>query len=125
MSATDWTLVRHFVPREFDSPDLPDSGRKMQKELVDRLDLIRDKTGVPMVITSGYRTNAHNEEVGGVNESAHLTGYAADVACNTSQYRMKLIRYAIDLGINRIGVYKSFVHLDCHPYLPKNVMWLG
>ena len=39
---------------------------------------LRDKLGKPMVITSGYRSAKVNQLVGGVGNSGHLTGQAAD-----------------------------------------------
>lgn len=40
---------------------------------------LRQAWGRPMVITSGYRCPTLNKAVGGVLNSAHLSGYAADV----------------------------------------------
>ena len=42
------------------------------------LQKIRDHFGRPVVITSGYRTAAHNAAVGGSKSSQHLLGRAAD-----------------------------------------------
>jgi len=46
--------------------------------LVATLQRIRDKAG-PVVVTSGYRCPVHNEAVGGVNNSQHIYGRAADI----------------------------------------------
>ena len=43
------------------------------------LDRIRDALGVPVYITSGYRCPSHNASVGGVANSQHLDGTAADI----------------------------------------------
>ena len=43
------------------------------------LQKIRDHFGRPVVITSGYRTAAHNRSVGGASYSQHLYGRAADI----------------------------------------------
>lgn len=42
------------------------------------LEKIRALLGVPMHIDSGYRCPALNKAVGGVPDSAHIEGYAAD-----------------------------------------------
>lgn len=49
------------------------------KELMGVLDLIREAWGSGIVVNSGYRCEALNKAVGGAKESAHLTGYAADI----------------------------------------------
>lgn len=42
------------------------------------LEAARDVLGVPLTVTSGFRTAAHNAAVGGAADSDHLTGLAAD-----------------------------------------------
>ena len=39
---------------------------------------LRNYVGRPVIITSGYRSTALNKKVGGVANSQHLTGQAAD-----------------------------------------------
>lgn len=43
----------------------------------------RDIVGFPMTITSGFRCDELNEEVGGVDNSQHEKGEAADIQCFT------------------------------------------
>lgn len=42
---------------------------------------LRDKLGVPIRVTSGWRCQALNTLVGGSENSAHLSGFAADIVC--------------------------------------------
>lgn len=42
------------------------------------LQSIRDAVGVPLRVTSGYRSTSYNAKVGGSPTSAHLTGRAVD-----------------------------------------------
>lgn len=44
------------------------------------LDPIRERYGAPIIVTSGYRSPAVNEAVGGVATSQHLRGEAADIS---------------------------------------------
>jgi zinc D-Ala-D-Ala carboxypeptidase len=121
----DWSQVRYFRPEEFDSPDAPGSGKLLMEEgLILRLDSIRQKIGRPMRVVSGYRTQDRNKLVGGVDSSAHVRGYAADIAASNSKDRMLLVDYALKEGISRIGVGAAFVHLDVDPALPPFVLWL-
>ena len=49
--------------------------------LADYLDRIREKLGKPILISSGYRCPVLNKSVGGVYNSQHLKGLAADLLC--------------------------------------------
>ena len=49
------------------------------QRLADTLQEIRDYIGKPIVIVSGCRCETHNRKVGGVPESAHMKGEAADI----------------------------------------------
>lgn len=81
--------------------------------LLGELELVRDEVGVPLVITSGCRCNAHNEEVGGATNSTHKLGEAADLAAGW-RIRRKLVAAGIRLEIPGIGVARTFVHYDVH-----------
>ena len=49
-------------------------------ELIDRvLDPIREHWGLPIRVTSGYRCPELNDWVGGVEDSYHMDGCAADI----------------------------------------------
>lgn len=120
----DWAKTKYFRASEFDSPDMPGSGRtEMKRELLGPLDYIREKCGFPLVVNSGYRTAAHNLAVGGATNSAHLRGFAADIRCGNSHKKWQIVYYAMEIGINRIGVGPTIVHLDADPSLPQEVMW--
>lgn len=57
--------------------------------LVDNvLDPIRDKFCAPVIITSGYRCPKVNKLVGGVNNSQHMSGCAADFHIKGFTYLM-------------------------------------
>lgn len=45
------------------------------------LEKVRALLGSPLFIDSGYRSPAVNKAVGGVPDSAHVQGYAADFKC--------------------------------------------
>lgn len=49
--------------------------------LADYLDGIREKLGKPILVNSGYRSPMLNKAVGGVSNSQHLKGLAADIVC--------------------------------------------
>ena len=47
---------------------------------------LRDKVGAPVYINSGYRSKKLNAKVGGVTNSRHLLGKAADIHCDNLAY---------------------------------------
>lgn len=119
-----WSALKYFKQSEFDSPDEPGSGARMNLPFVFRLDTIRDMVGRPLRINSGYRTPAHNKAVGGVANSAHTKGLAADIRVTDDEMRALVVRAAIKAGFTRIGVGRGLVHLDADSSLPTPRMWL-
>ena len=76
-----------------------------------------------MKLLSAFRCEAHNEAVGGADNSAHLRGYALDVRYTTMEQGYALLASAIKHGFFRIGInYKhKFIHMDCDPTLPRGL----
>lgn len=119
-----WPGVDHFESEEFSSPDLPGSGEQMKLVFVERLDKVRKLVGRPLIINSGFRTEAHNAKVGGVDSSSHTKGWAADIRVEGSGQRLEVVHAALAAGFRRIGVARTFVHVDEDPGLPEGVLWL-
>lgn len=71
-------LAPSFNTREFRCRDGSDTVM-VDETLTVVLQCIREHFGKPVVITSGYRTAAHNAVVGGAKSSQHLLGRAADI----------------------------------------------
>ena len=62
--------------------NVPTSGIHLRLErLAETMDEVRDLLGHPVIITSGYRSDALNRAVGGVHTSDHIKGLAADFIC--------------------------------------------
>ena len=115
--------MKYFNYSEVDSPDVQGSGQMMDKNFLDLLDMARDKFDKPIHINSGFRTPQHNESVGGKESSSHLKGLAVDIACTKSRDRFELIDIFLDLGVNRIGIADTFIHIDVDPDKSPNVIW--
>ena len=92
--------------------------------LVIILQSVRDRIARRMVISSGVRCKEHNEEVGGVQNSEHITGYGVDVACSDSRMRHEIVSACMQAGVPRIGIGKRFIHIGVSPDHPKDVLWL-
>lgn len=114
-SKPNWDNYPNFVRKEFDSRDVPGSGDSMQPEFLAKLQMARNFAGIPFKVTSGYRTVSHNRKVGGVRNSPHLGGWAADIACIASATRFKLTEAFMKAGFTRIGIGQTFIHVDCDP----------
>lgn len=60
--------------------------------LADYLDGIREKLGKPILISSGFRCPVLNKAVGGVANSQHQKGLAADLVCADMESLEKVLR---------------------------------
>ena len=116
--------LKYFKLTEFDSPDEKDSGKKMDKKFLEKLDYARHNAGIPFKITSGYRTKEHNLKVGGRVGSSHQFGVACDIHCVGSRNRALMVKALLDVGITRIGIAKSFIHCDIDNLKDQDVIWL-
>lgn len=97
----------------------------LQPRLVKKMVIVRAITDLPMIVNSGFRTAAQNARVGGVENSAHLTGEAVDVSCKTSNQRMRLLIALEKAGITRVGIYSDHLHFDVSETLPLVECWLS
>ena len=88
------------------------------QELLDMCQKIRDELGVPVRVNSGCRCVKHNAKVGGVRNSQHLNGVAADLSCERGAHVMyETIRRMHEEGrlseLRFCKEYKTWVHVDC------------
>jgi zinc D-Ala-D-Ala carboxypeptidase len=115
--------MKWFNYSEFDSPDEPGSGHNMDEEFLDMLDQARARAGIPFVITSGYRTEAHSYAVGSNANSSHCKGVAADIVAATSRDRYLILTALLEVGIDRLGIGEDYIHADVDWEKPANVIW--
>ena len=75
--------MKYFRKEEFECRccgGLPAEAKANIEALVENvLDPARERLGMPIIVNSGYRCPKHNAEVGGVKNSQHMKGEAADV----------------------------------------------
>ena len=75
--------MKYFKMKEFECRDgceMPIEAKANITALVEKvLDPAREQYGKPICVNSGYRCPRHNLTVGGVKESQHMRGEAADI----------------------------------------------
>ena len=102
----------------YPSPEVEQYVRNNIITLVDQvLDPIQERWSAPVRITSGYRCKALNELVGGVENSHHLTGRAADFTIDgltPSEYKELAYWCADHLEFDQLIVYaqRRFIHVS-------------
>ena len=62
------------------------------------LDPLRERWGKPIKVNSGYRCPALNEAVGGVPNSQHMKGEAADISGANARETAELGRLIVQMG---------------------------
>lgn len=87
-----------------------------QEDMVRAVDEIRRRLGVPVQIVdaggSGVRCPVHNANVGGVANSEHLGGNAADLHSKKSPDEMYAVAEAVLGNTGGIGRYSWGIHVD-------------
>ena len=103
-----------------DSRRVPSEGSEVEANvlaLAKELDTVRRRWGSPIGVTSWYRPPMVNEEVGGAENSQHLTGRAADIytvegnplefeqILDQQLWKNRALGYGVESG-------KGFTHID-------------
>ena len=107
--------IGYFDTKEFESKDGQPSpfDTVVQKELIVRLNAIRSRFGKPIIINSGYRSPEHNKAVGGVSNSQHVLGTAADIRPEDLKDLPELQKICDEMNPHGgVGYYNTFVHVD-------------
>ena len=113
-------LTKNFNKSEFDCScgcEMPKEVLINVQKLANQLQMLRDKVGVSIKINSAYRCPKHNKAIGGVLNSQHILGKAADVVISgfKASKTFDLISELIDKGDmlqGGLGSYNTFTHYD-------------
>ena len=96
----------------------------LKPELVRKLDEARGLAGIPFVINSGFRTETHNAEVGGMGDSSHKKGLAVDLRARNTNEHFLITKALLDVGFKRISrKYPTHVHCDLDSAKPQNILF--
>lgn len=118
------TASKHGIP----NIPPPEAVENLRRLCEGNLEPLREKLGLPIIITSGYRSKALNDIlVHSARKSQHMEGRAADFyiseiagqACHEVENRRKLLIKAfrliiLDEGIDfdQLILYPSFIHVS-------------
>jgi len=104
---------------------------KISPDLITRLQAMRDEFG-PIRVNSGVRCRQHPESrtrptsshvPNDLGDIEGKVGHAVDIAAVGSRRRFRLLAAAIAAGFVRVGIGKTFVHLDNDHKKAQGVIW--
>ena len=95
----------------------------IKDHLAAKVQSVRDILGRPISINSGIRCIKHNGNIGANETSSHVGGWAADLGYIGSRERFELLA-AVTQVFDRIGIARTFIHVDVDPNKTASVIWL-
>jgi len=96
----------------------------MDLDFLAKLDEAREIADIPFKINSAFRTPEHNAKIGGKPNSSHLRGLAVDIRAADSRTRFIILNALIKVGFSRIGIAKTFIHVDLSKDKAEKVVWV-
>ena len=89
---------------------------KINTEAMDKLQSLRNRLGMPLIVRSGYRSPEHNRAVSGAKRSKHMDGAAFDIAMSNHD-PVAFEAAARAVGFLGFGFYprSGFIHVDLGP----------
>jgi len=112
--------MKYFSESEFSNFEM------MDKKLLTMLDSLREIYGNPIKITSSYRSPDHPIEAAKDSPGEHSYGAAVDIESVGGGKTFRLVKAAIEVGFERIGISrkKGFIHLGIgYPGAPTKTIW--
>lgn len=112
-------ISRNFRYSEFACPDCG-KNRGVDPHFIYLLQNLRDKIGKAIYISKGggLRCKKYNRKIGGYRNSPHCFGMAADIHAKNMSL-IQLAKEAKDIGFTRVGLYKTFIHIDTYSARPS------
>lgn len=117
------TGLKYFSQSDFDKCNPSCKLEEMDEKFMKKLDIARQIAKIPIIPTSGFRSEEWEHEQGRDGTSSHTKGLAIDLKAEDSPTRYKLINSLLSVGLNRIGIGKNFIHVDMDKNKPSNVIW--
>jgi len=115
---------KFFKEEEFKRCVPPCSLQDMQQEHINTLDRIRQRAGISISLNSAYRSTDWEKSKGRTGSGDHPQGNGTDLAAPDSATKYKILKAAIEEGVRRIGIAKTFIHIGTSKTLAQGVVWL-
>ncbi|MCK9432324.1 MAG: D-Ala-D-Ala carboxypeptidase family metallohydrolase [Candidatus Omnitrophica bacterium] len=94
---------------------------KMNPDFLNKLQEAKTMANTKFIISSGYRCEKHNAEIGSTSNN-HTTGVAADIVCSRGSQRHEIMRALIKAGFKRFGLGEQYIHVDSNDR--PNCIWI-
>lgn len=120
-SIDEMITSRTAVVRGIDNTPSAEIVAAMKYGCANVLEPVRQLLGHPMLISSGYRSSALNEAVGGSSKSQHMKGEAVDFICPQFGTPLEVCDEIIhsDIEFDQIIQEGTWVHLSWHRDAPR------
>jgi zinc D-Ala-D-Ala carboxypeptidase len=116
-------IESNFTVDELKCPCCGEIGA-IEEFLLPRLQTARIIYNEPIIVTSGYRCEKHNAEIGGATSSLHPLSSAIDASYSSGTKLGRLVNAFIAAGFNEIGIYEKHIHAGYNQYQgPLKVFW--
>lgn len=114
---------KYFKESEFNACTPSCSMQDCDQSLLILMDAVREMVRRPLRFSCAYRSREWELRKGRSGSGAHTEGLAVDFRVSSGAERWQIVNAAMRLGVKRIGVAGTFVHLDLSKKLPQNVIW--
>lgn len=118
--ALRYFTVGEYLKHHAKLDDLDIKRKDNTLELLHKVDIIRERYGRSLIVTSGYRPEEYNESIGGARNSAHITCQAIDLFDPNGDFKCWLrdnigILDELDLYMESARYTQTWVHLQTRP----------
>jgi uncharacterized protein YcbK (DUF882 family) len=119
LTKEEWKSIKYFRPDEFSCKCVEHKNipvYDMSSLLIYQLIRLRELINIPILITSGYRCEQYNAQIGGEPNSAHIHKVAADITISNPTFeRLRDLYLACEhIGFRGLGFYpaRKIIHVD-------------
>ena len=127
-------LSNHFLLSEFCNWNKYPANQPTMQQMVNMtygclmlLEPAREAIGCPLIINSGFRCEAVNRQVGGVPNSQHLLGQAADIRPQDPEQFHRLVAFLKAHALtDQLLTGNGWLHISWNPFAsPRHYIRIG